>query len=251
MRTLERNEAIPYEAQEKGIPWDWESFPEYLDSVERTPKGANILAYQGLAPLMTHVMGIEAAKRRSANSQEMKEMQRLLKEAMEAGACGFSAQILGETSVQRDYDGTPIVIDTMTKEDLYAFGSVLAELGRGFIQVAGPGIKTTENLARASGRPIIYNAVTPSMDQHGQPRPNHGKIMKWIEEANQVKGLRIIGQGITTMFKDPAFQFRLEDDFNFFDAIACWREIFLGTHEERMQKLQDPEIRQACRDYVD
>merc|ERR1719456_1417826 len=143
MKTMERTEAVPYEAQEKGMPWDWESFPEFLDSVERTPKGVNLLSYAGLAPLMTHVMGLENAKNRAATAEEMKEMKRLLREAMEAGACGFSAQILGKTSAQRDYDGTPMVTDTMAKEDLYAFGSVLSELGRGFIQVTGPSIKTT------------------------------------------------------------------------------------------------------------
>ena len=41
------------------MPWDWETFPEFMDSVERTPKGVNILAYQGLAPLMIYVMGLE------------------------------------------------------------------------------------------------------------------------------------------------------------------------------------------------
>merc|ERR1719326_2674104 len=131
---------------------------------------------------MIYVMGLENAKNRATTPEEMTTMKRLLKEAMEAGACGFSAQILGQTSVQRDYDGTPMVTDTMAKEDLYAFGTVLAELNRGVIQVAGPSVKTTENLARASGRPIIYNAVTPTVDQHGTPRENHGKILKWLDE---------------------------------------------------------------------
>merc|ERR1719171_2314762 len=144
-----------------------------MDSVDRTPKGVNIVAYQGLAPLMVHVMGLENAKNRPATPEEMQEMKKLLREAMDAGACGFSAQILGQTSVQRDYDGTPMVTDTMAKEDLYQFGSVLSDLGRGFIQVTGPSIKTTENLAKASGRPILYNAVTPDQaDQHGQKTQN-------------------------------------------------------------------------------
>ncbi len=42
MKTMERTEAVPYEAQEKGMPWDWETFPEFLDSLDRTPKGVNI-----------------------------------------------------------------------------------------------------------------------------------------------------------------------------------------------------------------
>merc|ERR1719409_1215443 len=142
-------------------------------------------------------MGLEGAKNRGATAEEMRHMQKCLREAMEAGACGFSAQILGNASPQRDYDGTPMVTDTMSKDDLYQLGSVLSELGTGFIQVSGPSIKTTENLAKASGRPIIYNAVTPSIDQHGTPRGGARTIMKWLKEANQEKGLRIFGQAIT------------------------------------------------------
>jgi N-acyl-D-amino-acid deacylase len=212
----------------------------------------NILSYMGLAPLMTHVMGLDNAKNRPATAQEMTEMKRLLREAMDAGACGFSAQILGKTSAQRDYDGTPMVTDTMAKEDLYAFGSVLSEVGRGFIQVTGPSIKTTENLARASGRPIIYNAVTPNVDQHGQPRKNADfmRLMDWIQEANQEKGLRIFGQGITTMALDAAFRFQMHN-WNLFDVSAAWREVTLGDHEERLLRMKDPAKRKACIDEWD
>ena len=86
-------------------------------------------------------------------------MQELLREAMEAGACGFSAQLLGQNSVQRDYDGTPMITDIMAKEDLYAFGSVLAELGYGSIQCAGPSQKTTENLAKSSGGAVASSQL--------------------------------------------------------------------------------------------
>merc|ERR1712096_268512 len=143
-------------------------------------------------------MGVENAKNRPATAEEMTQMKQLLRDAMEAGSGGFGAQILGATSVQRDYDGTPMITDTMAKEDLYALGSVLNEYGRGMIQVAGPSIKTTNNLAKASGRPIVYNAVTPDVDQPGQPTENAGKLLKWITEANNEQGLRIFGQAITS-----------------------------------------------------
>jgi len=247
MKTMERTEAVPYEAQEKGMPWDWVTFPEFLDSIDRTPKGVNILAFQGLAPLMIYVMGLDNAKNRPTTQVEMEKMKEMLREAMEAGGGGFSAQILGETSIQRDYDGTPMVTDTMNKEDLYAFGSVLSELGRGFMQVTGPSMKTTENLARASGRPVIYNAVTPDVDQHGQARENHTRIMKWLQEANNEKGLRIFGQGITTagMSAGNVTHFSL-DIWNLFDSSPAWRNVTIGTPEERMAAMKVPELRQAC-----
>jgi len=168
-----------------------------------------------------------------------------------AGACGFSAQVAGNTSVQRDYDGTPMVTDTMAKEDLYAFGSVLAELGTGFIQVAGPSQKTTENLAKASGRPVLYNAIAPEVDQHNQPKGNHAMMLQWLKECNQEKGLRIFGQSITSTGGDQvALKFSL-DTFNLFDASPPWRRITIGSPEERMAKMRDPVMRQACKDQFD
>ena len=101
MKTMERTEAVPYEAQEKGMPWDWETFPEFLDSLDRTPKGVNITPFVGLAPLMMYVMGLENAKNRPSTAEEMTEMKRILRAAMDAGACGFSPQVVGETSVLR------------------------------------------------------------------------------------------------------------------------------------------------------
>merc|ERR1719409_639546 len=198
---------------------------------------------------MMYVMGLENAKNRPATADEMATMKQVLREAMDAGGCGFSAQILGETSIQRDYDGTPMITDTMAKEDLYAFGSVLSEIGRGFMQVTGPSMKTTENLARASGRPVIYNAVTPDVDQHGQARENHLKIMKWLKEANTEKGLLIYGQAITTAGTSSGnvTHFSL-DIWNLFDASPAWRGVTIGTPEERIAAMQTPHIRQRCID---
>ena len=94
MLTMTRVEAIPYASMKAGMPWDWVTFPEFLDSVDRRPKGINVLPYVPLAPLMTWVMGLEEAKSRKPTDAETREMCRLLNEAMDAGGCGFSAQRL-------------------------------------------------------------------------------------------------------------------------------------------------------------
>src|SRR3954464_6169418 len=137
MLTMVRTEAIPYESMVEGfLPhWDWESIPEYLDSLERAPLGVNCIQYMPTASLMTYVMGLEAAKSRPATAQERKEMQRLLDEGMDAGLCGFSIQRLGPNSVQADFDGSPMVTDTMADQDLLALGEVLRKRGDGFIQI--------------------------------------------------------------------------------------------------------------------
>jgi N-acyl-D-aspartate/D-glutamate deacylase len=81
MLTMERNEAVKATTMAAGMPWDWETFPEYLDSLERTPKGVNMLSYVPLNPLMAYVMGVDAAKSRPANAEERARMCELLSEA--------------------------------------------------------------------------------------------------------------------------------------------------------------------------
>ena len=85
MLTMSRNEAVPLETMKEGMPWDWETYPQFLDSLDRTPKGINMLTYQPLAPLMSYVMG-ESAKGRAATEQERTEMFRLLEESMAVGS---------------------------------------------------------------------------------------------------------------------------------------------------------------------
>ena len=116
MLTMTRVEAIPYASMKTGMPWDWNTFPEFLDSIERHPKALNILPYVPVSPLLTWVMGLDEAKSRPPTEKEEREICRLLDEAMDAGACGWSAQRLdpnGPACVQRDFDGTPMVSDLM------------------------------------------------------------------------------------------------------------------------------------------
>src|SRR3954454_18922109 len=131
MLTMTRTEAIPYESMVEGMlpHWDWETIPEYLDSLDRAPKGVNVIQYMPTASLMTYVMGLEAAKSRPATDQERKQMQRLLHAGMDAGLAGFSIQRLGPNSVQADFDGTPMVTDTMVDEDILCLAEVLNERG--------------------------------------------------------------------------------------------------------------------------
>jgi N-acyl-D-amino-acid deacylase len=243
MLSLARNEAIPLESMQEGMPWDWETYPEFLDSLDRTPKGVNLLSYVGLGPLMMYVMGLEAAKNRLPNEAEMAEMSRILEEAIKAGGCGFSAQVLGPESGQRDYDGTPMITDTMAPETLLSFAEVLAKCRAGFIQLTGGGMELNEQLAEVSGRPVIYNLILAmGQDQHGNKMEGHHKTIAWLNEAN-ARGNRVFGQAVTVKI---GYELTLEH-WNMFDTHQLWREITLGTVEERMAKMGDLERRPALR----
>src|SRR3954468_21121376 len=88
MRNLERAEDISPEAMEAGIKWSWTTFPEYLDAVDRLPKGINYSAYLGHSALRTYVMG-ERAFTDSATPEDLELMKREVRDAIQAGAIGF------------------------------------------------------------------------------------------------------------------------------------------------------------------
>ena len=80
MLSLSRNEAVPLKTMRAGMPWDWVTFPEFLDSVDRTPKGVNVMSFVPLAPLYAYVAGVDNAKAYRVTDEELDEMCRLLVE---------------------------------------------------------------------------------------------------------------------------------------------------------------------------
>jgi N-acyl-D-amino-acid deacylase len=252
MLTMTRTEAIPYPSMKAGMPWDWVTYPEFLNSVERGRKGVNMLPFMPIAPLMIWVMGLEDAKSgRKPTAKETKEMCRLLNEAMDHGACGWSAQRFGRNSVQADYDGTPMVTDLMADETALAFARVLGKRNEGFIQMTyipeadeygGDGQahseKHYEELALAAGRPILYNAVVVN-DQHPD---RFRSLLKWLESCAR-RGIRVLGQSLTL---EQSFSFTFKD-WNLWDDMPAWRECTTGPIEDRLMKLSDPERRPELR----
>jgi N-acyl-D-amino-acid deacylase len=248
MLTMTRTEAIPYDAMKAGMKWDWETIPEYLDSLARAPKGVNCIQYMPTASLMTYVMGLDAAKTRPATDAERATMRRLLAEGMDAGLCGFSIQRLGPDSTQADFDGSPMVTDTMCDEDIFNLAEVLRERDEGFIQItqATGHIKDDlaflERLAATARRPILHNAILPTR----KDPEVHRRSLRWLERC-RAKGLPIFGQTATVR---TGFAFTLEH-WNLYDASPAWRAITTGTKEEKLAKMRDPALREAVKRETD
>ena len=197
MRSMTRVEAIPYASMVQGLPWDWETFPQFLDSLERTPKSLNVLPYVPVGPLLVSVLGRDRAKAGDEPTEaEHAELARLLHEAMDAGGCGWSAQRLpvgGPAAVQRDWDGTPMPTDMMQDETCRRFAAVLAERNQGVVQMtlttADPRHDQAhyEELATISGRPILFNVVQAFSD-----RPHvHRKNLQWLERCRRARHPRV------------------------------------------------------------
>ena len=249
MKSMTRVEAIPYESMKQGMPWDWVSFPQYLDSIERTAKAVNILPYVPVGPMLVKVLGLQDSKSgRMPTDDEHALLAKLLHEAMDAGGCGWSAQRLpptGPAALQRDWDGTPMPTDMMNDETCRVFAKVLAERNQGVQQMTVTtadvrhDMAFMEEIASLSGRPLLHNVVQAFAD-----KPHiHRRGIDWLERCRE-RGIPVYGQGATT---DAGFTYTFED-WNLYDDSPAWLEATLGTVEERLYKLGDPGRRQALKD---
>ena len=251
MQSMTKVEAIPMATMQAALPWDWETYPEMLDSIDRVPKAVNLLPYVGVNPLLIWVMGLEDAKAgRKPTDAEHQEMARLLHEAMDAGACGWSSQTLGvvgdptaETAggaAQSDFDGTPMPSDVMWPETQLVLAKVLGERGEGFIELSGAVLPNEhwEQLAELSGAPIIYQALPAS----GKMFELREHLFAWFKSC-QERGLRIYGQGIT---QNPPLVFT----FDYWDLWGdVWNE-FAGPdvpREKKLANLADPSVREKLK----
>jgi len=255
MWSMERNEAIPYEAMKATMPFTWETFPQWMDHIERLPKGVNMIQLVPVTPLVSYVMGgWDQAKSRQPNEKEMAEIIQVLDDAMAAGANGWAAQRLTGygASVQRDYDGTLMVSDIMSDEFYLALAQAMRKYDRGtiqFAQVSGAideGIEGPRRdmdfggrLAEASNKPLIFNAVA-AIDE----RPQVFRTMLQVVDEYNKKGVPLVGHAVTIRAN---FRFSFTDQWNLFDNVDAWREATLGSAEERKAKLANPILRQGMK----
>lgn len=196
MRMLLYVEGMPTEALRAGIQWEWETFPEYLDTLERWRPGLNVAVFVGHAAIRYYVMGA-AATERAATDDELRRMQDVVRDAMRAGACGFSTS---ESPTHFFGDGTPVPSRVAPRDEIRALASVLGEFGRGITEVAplhliGSADSKSEDqrfymdVAEASGRPVTWAPLLHSpFDPEG--------ALRLIEEARaaQERGVRVVPQ---------------------------------------------------------
>ena len=163
-------EGMPVSALKAGIDWDWESYPEYLDSMQRRQPGINLGFLAGLTPFRHYVLGEESIERASTPA-EIVQIKTLLREAITAGALGFSTSRL---PVDIGYKGKPVASRLAPDAELEAYAGVLRELGKGVIQLSlisevgklsDAEYALVDKLLAASGRPLTWLALLSREDQ--------------------------------------------------------------------------------------
>ncbi|HEY3884041.1 MAG TPA: amidohydrolase family protein, partial [Vicinamibacterales bacterium] len=160
-RNLVHVEAIPYEVLSRGITWDWETFPQYMDAAARRGLGINVGFLAALSPFRQWVMG-EDSMARAATEDETARIRGLLREAIAAGAWGFSLTVMPQ---HLGYKAQPLACRLASDDELRAYADVLRELKRGAIEIALTKQPTSVSpreyalldlLSSASGRPVTW-----------------------------------------------------------------------------------------------
>jgi N-acyl-D-aspartate/D-glutamate deacylase len=131
VRLFARVEGMNKEVLDAALPWSWETFPEFLDTLDRR-LGVNAMVFAGHSALRRYVMG-EAANERAATEDEVRRMKDLLREALAAGAAGFTTSL---TPAHVDGDSRPVPSRAATREETLTLASALAETNTGAIELA-------------------------------------------------------------------------------------------------------------------
>jgi N-acyl-D-aspartate/D-glutamate deacylase len=246
MRRMERTESIPLSCMQAGMRWDWETFPEFLDSLDRGGLGVNAASLVPYSPLRAYVLGNEAARdpNYTVTEEQLQQMKGILREGLKAGGFGFSATW---SMANRDYDGGYLPTHVAPREEFLEMAKVMREFNRGAIEwTMGRALQKLGHdflieLAETSGRPVNWNAVIYD--------PTHPdgwkKELAWAEKA--YKRAVVLPVNICLPIE---FEFTLQS-IGLFDNLPAWNEATVGTLEERKAKLADPARRPKLRADMD
>lgn len=231
---MEGVEDIPEVVLTEGLPWNWESFPEFLDALAARRYDADVAAQVPHAAVRVHVMGERGANREPATAEDRAEMARLAGEGIRAGALGFSTS---RTLAHKTLDGrhTP----TLRAEES-ELAEIAAALGGGWMQVISDfedvdaEFAMLRRLAAGSGRPM-----TISLLQREQRPEAWRRILGHIEAANAA-GQRILGQ---VMARPVGVMLGFEISQNPFIGCPSWREVAGLGFAEKLAVLRRPEFR--------
>jgi len=245
MRNLERAEDIAPEAMEAGIKWAWTTFPEYLDAVQRTPKGINYTAYIGHSALRTYVMG-ERAFSSEANEDDLQAMKREVRNAISAGAIGFTTS---RTRNHQTPDGHPVASRLANWNEVRELVGVMGDLNAGIFEIAGEdtgveGPRVTDYLSRLrsiaveTGVPVTFGMFST------RRAPDYWRQYFTLADETAAAGGRMFIQ-VHSRALNVLLSFETVTPF---DRLPVWREFRKLPLAEQEARLRDPEMRRTLVD---
>jgi N-acyl-D-aspartate/D-glutamate deacylase len=240
LRNLERAEDIPAEAMKAGIDWSWETYAQYLDAVERWPKGINYAGYVGHSALRTYAMG-ERAFSEVPTAAEMAAMKRELSDALAAGAMGFTTS---RTRNHETADRKPVASRVAAWDEVRELVGVMGDLGAGIFEIAGEDtgrdpdrqrdyLRRLRDLAVETGVAVTWGMFS-SRAAPDLWRP----YFELLDETARAGGRMFAQVHSRALSVLLSFETRLP-----FDRLPEWRELRQRPLDEQRVALRDPGVR--------
>ena len=243
---MESVEDIPRQAILDGLAWDWVTYGEYLDSVQRLPKGLNVGGMVGHCALRQYAMGERGIEQAPPTADDLHTMSDLLAEALRGGALGFSTS---RTFLHKVPDGRPVPGTYAEPDELFAFAEVLRRHGAGVFESASrigegerddasiPGTRAEMawmgEVSRRSGRPVSFGLL-----QHDSRPDLYARVIELAKHEN-LTGAMVRPQ---TTARSVGVLFSL-DTRSPFDGAACWRDLKEMRNGKKLVALRDPVTR--------
>jgi N-acyl-D-amino-acid deacylase len=242
MRNLERAEDIAAEAMEAGIEWRWTTFAEFLDTIESLPKGINYSGYLGHSALRTYIMG-ERAFEQPAGEDDLAAMERELRDALRAGAIGFTTS---RSPSHETPDGRPVASRVATWDEVRRLVGVMGDMNAGIFELAGEGVDRAagdpglrdyqarlRDLAAETGRPVTYGLFSR------REAPEVWRTYLDLLEETAAAGGRMFAQ-VHSRALAVVLSFKTQLPF---DRLPVWKELRALPLDEQKRRLRDPELR--------
>lgn len=234
---MEGVEDIPGTALAEGMSWDWETFPEYLDALEKLPRTVDVGTHVPHGAVRAYVMGDRGAANEAPSEDDINAMSAIVEEGLRAGALGFSTS---RTVLHKSIDGELVPGTTATREELIGIGRAMGRVGHGVFEMASD-MKREWNefqwmgdLSRETGLPVTFAALQSAA--HDVPLAEQISSMR---EENR-KGAKITaqialrGNGIIMGWRATVHPFLFS---------PAWGEIAGLTWEEQLEHLRNPEFK--------
>jgi N-acyl-D-amino-acid deacylase len=232
-------EDIPGVVMTDGLPWTWETFPEYLDALDAGKRDIDVAAYLPHSPLRVYVMGQRGADREPATAEDLAKMRALAKEAIEVGALGFASSRL---TIHKTESGSPIPSYEAAREEIEQIAKGVVDGGGGLLQFvpdipAGgyqPVLQTVFEVAEDVGLPLTFTLVVANA---GDPT--------WPEAITMIEKANAAGGDITAQLlpRPIGLIIGLQLSANPFVLYPSYREIAHLPLAERVAEMRKPEVR--------
>ncbi len=239
---MEGVEDIPGAALSAGIVWEWETFPEFLDALDRKPLLFDIATQVPHGPIRTYVMGERGAHNEPATADDIAQMAVLVREGIEAGALGFSTS---RTIAHMAINGEPVPGTFAAEDELFGLGQALGDLGTGVFELAPAGalgedlaapereMKWMRKLSAAIGRPVTFALTQNDHD------PQSWRLMLQLCADARAEGARVRPQ----VAGRPVSLLLGIETFHPFAYCPSWAPLSGSKPADKVAGMRDPALR--------